>query len=67
MTKLKVTAVRDMRFKRITTPVLNHQMKIANPNATKVSVILGFQCLWAATLPSRYHANIDWQGMVLDR
>ena len=45
MTKLKVTAVRDMRFKRITMPVLNHQMKIANPNAIKVSVILGFQCL----------------------
>jgi hypothetical protein len=45
MTKLRVTAVRDMRFKRITIPVLNHQIKIANPNATKVSVILGFQCL----------------------
>jgi hypothetical protein len=24
-------------------PVLNHQIKIANPNAIKVSVILGFQ------------------------
>jgi hypothetical protein len=43
MTKLKVIAVRDMRFKRITMPVLNHQIKIANPNAIKVSVILGFQ------------------------
>jgi hypothetical protein len=46
MTKLKVIAVRDMRFKRITIPVLNHQIKIANPNAIKVSVILGFQWLF---------------------
>ena len=46
MTKLKVIAVRDIRFRRITMPVLNHQIKIANPNAIKVSVILGSQCLF---------------------
>ena len=62
-----VTAVRDMRFKRITIPVLNHQIKIANPSATKVSDILGFQCLLASNLPSRHHAHIGWQSMVLDR
>jgi hypothetical protein len=29
-----------MRFNTMTMPVLNHQMKIANPKATNVSVIL---------------------------
>jgi hypothetical protein len=66
MTKLKAMAVRDMRFKRITIPVLNHQINIANPNAMKVSVILGFQCLLARNLPSRRHANLRWQGVVFD-
>ena len=33
----------------------------------KVSVILGFQCLLARNVPSRHHANICWQSMVLDR
>jgi hypothetical protein len=32
-----------------------------------VSVILGFQCLLAAKLPSGHHAHICWQSMVLDR
>ena len=67
MTKLMVTAVRDMRFKRITIPVLNHQIKIANPNATKVSVILGFQNQLIAKLPSRRHANIGRQSVVINR
>ena len=41
-TRLMVMAVRDMRLSKITMPVLNHQMNIAKPNATKVSVSLGF-------------------------
>jgi hypothetical protein len=32
-----------------------------------VSVILGFQCLLVAKLPSWHHAHICWQSMVLDR
>jgi hypothetical protein len=40
MNKLKVMVVCDMRFNKITMPVLNHQMNIANPKATKVSIIL---------------------------
>jgi hypothetical protein len=32
-TRLIVMAVRDMRLSKITIPVLNHQMNIANPSA----------------------------------
>jgi hypothetical protein len=42
-TKLNATAERDMRLSRITIPVLNHQIKIANPRAMTASFILGFQ------------------------
>jgi len=66
MHKLSTIAVFDMRLSRITTPVLNHQVKIANPRAMLISVILGFLCQLSG-LPRGHHAHLLGQGVVFDR